>query len=397
MKLTRRAVLHMGAGASVLQLTTANLLRSQSAGAADASAAGAPPLARRLADYALGLRYEDLDPLTIERVKTHIIDSLGCGVGALNEPAVRICREVALSVAGPSTVIGTHRRTTPDLAAFANGAAIRYLDFNDTYVGKFAVHPSDNIAPCLAVAEAEQANAQELITAIVIAYEINCRLTDALDISARGWDPPIFGLPAVALAAGRLMKLTPEQFTHAVGLAINDHIPLGLTRAGDLSEWKGIAVAEAGRNAVFAVRLARAGLTGPAPIFEGKTGVFQQITGAADIDVAGFGGRDRPFRIHQCTLKLYPAVIYTQTAIVAAIEVAREVGSLDRHRDVTPRLRTHRQRAREVGPQDARNCRPQPRLHHGAGHVRRRHHQRKFFGKEIPRPRRIGLHAKDQG
>ncbi len=329
MKLTRRGVLRMGAGASILPLT-ANPLRSQSAKTADVSAAGAPPLARRLADYALGLRYEDLDPATIERVKVHMINSLGCGIGALNEPTVRICREVALSVGGASTVIGTNRRTTPDLAAFANGAAIRYLDFNDTYVGKFAVHPSDNVAPCLAVAEAERADARELITATVIAYEVNCRLTDALDISARGWDTPIFGLPAVALAAGRLMKLNPEQLTHAVALAVNDHIPLGLTRAGDLSEWKGIAVAEAGRNAVFAVRLARAGLTGPAPIFEGKTGVFEQITGAANIDVAGFGGRDRPFRIHQCTLKLYPAVIYTQTAIVAAIEVAKEVGSLDR-------------------------------------------------------------------
>lgn len=329
MNLTRRAILRLGAGASVLPLM-ANPLGSQSAMAGDVSAASATPLARRLADYALGLRYEDLDSATIERVKIHLIDSLGCGVGALNEPAVRICREIALPVGGTSTIIGTNRRTTPDLAAFANGAAIRYLDFNDTYVGKFAIHPSDNIAPCLAVAEAERASAQELITAIVIAYEVNCRLTDALDISARGWDPPVLGLPAVALAAGRLMKLTEEQLTHAVGLAINDHIPLGLTRAGDLSEWKGIAVAEAGRNAVFAVRLARTGLTGPAPIFEGKSGVFQQISGAAKIDVASFGGRDKPFRIHQCILKPYPAVIYTQTAIVAAIEVAKEVGALDR-------------------------------------------------------------------
>jgi 2-methylcitrate dehydratase len=95
------------------------------------------------------------------------------------------------------------------------------------------------------------------------------------------------------------------------------------------AEWKGVAVAEAGRNAVFAVGLARAGLTGPAPIFEGKSGVFQQISGAADIDVASFGGRDRPFRIHQCIIKPYPAVIYTQTAIVAAIEVAKDVGALD--------------------------------------------------------------------
>jgi 2-methylcitrate dehydratase len=95
-----------------------------------------------------------------------------------------------------------------------------------------ASHPSDNIASCLAVAEAECASARELITAIAIAYEVNCRLTDALDTTARGWDPPVLGLPAVALAAGRLMKLAQEQLMHAVGLAINDHIPLGLTRAG---------------------------------------------------------------------------------------------------------------------------------------------------------------------
>jgi 2-methylcitrate dehydratase len=329
MKLTRRAALRLGAAASALPLTT-TILRSPLARAAETSAAHAPPLARRLADYALGLRYEDLDGATVERVKIHLIDALGCGVAALNEGAVRICREMALAVGGPSTIIGTDRRTTADLAAFANAAAIRYLDFNDTYVGKVAIHPSDNVAPCLAVAEAERASASELITAIAIAYEVNCRLTDALDISTRGWDPPVFGLPAVALAAGRLMKLTSEQLTHAIALAMNDHIPLGLTRAGDLSEWKGIAVAEAGRNAVFAVRLARAGLTGPAPIFEGKSGVFQQITGRADVDVTSFGGRGRPFRIHQCVLKPYPAVIYTQTAIVAAIEVAKEVGSLDR-------------------------------------------------------------------
>jgi 2-methylcitrate dehydratase len=327
-KIPRRAFLRLTAGASLFPFARSSFA-AQSA-KAPAASPGEPALAHRLADYALGLRYQDLDPATIERVKVHLIDSLGCGVAALDDRAVRICREIALPVAGSSTIIGTNHRTTPDLAAFANGAAVRYLDFNDTYVGRFAIHPSDNIAACLAVAEAERASPQELITSIVIAYEVNCRLTDALDISARGWDPPVFGLPAVALAAGRLMKLTSEQLTHAVGLAINDHIPLGLTRAGDLSEWKGIAVAEAGRNAVFAARLARAGLTGPAPIFEGRSGFFQQITGAANIDVNGFGGGDKPFRIHQCSLKPYPAVIYTQTAIVAALEVAKEVGSLNR-------------------------------------------------------------------
>ena len=251
-------------------------------------------------------------------------------MGAWDERSVRACREIALSATGPATVIDTNRRTTAELAAFANGAAFRYLDFNDTYVGRFAVHPSDNIAACLAVAEAERASASELIAAIVIAYEVNCRLVDACDISTRGWDPPVFGLPAVALAAGRLMKLSPDQLSHAVSIAINDHIPLAQTRVGALSDWKGIAAAEAGRNAVFAARLARAGLTGPAPIFEGKSGFFAQVSGPANVDVDSFGRRGVQFRIHKCSLKPYPAVIYTQTAIVAGIEVAKEAGSLDR-------------------------------------------------------------------
>ena len=287
-------------------------------------------LAERLAAYALSLRYEDFDAATIERVKTLVIDTIGCGMGAWDDRPVRICREVALSVDGPATIIGTRRKTTPEMAAFANGAAFRYLDFNDTYVGRFAVHPSDTIAACLAVGEAEHASAKDLITAIVIAYEVNCRLVDAVDISARGWDPPVLGLPAVALAAGRLMKLSPDQLVHAVSLAINDHIPLAQTRVGVLSDWKGIAAAEAGRNAVFAARLARAGLAGPAPIFEGTAGFFQQVTGPATVDVEAFGGRDVPFRVHKCSLKPYPAVIYTQTAIVAGIEIAKEVGALDR-------------------------------------------------------------------
>ncbi|MGB9366873.1 MAG: MmgE/PrpD family protein [Xanthobacteraceae bacterium] len=325
MKIPRRRLLHLGAGAAVLPM-----FGRATAAERPAQELSGPSLAERLAAYASALRYDDLDAATLERVKTLVIDTIGCAMGAWDERPVRACRQIALSVSGPATIIGTAQRTTTDLAAFANGAAVRYLDFNDTYVGKFAAHPSDNIPACLAVAEAERASAQELIAAIVIAYEVNCRLVDAFDISSRGWDPPVFGLPAVALAAGRLMKLDPQQMTQAVNLAINDHIPLALTRVGALSDWKGLAVAEAGRNAVFAARLARAGISGPAPIFEGTSGLFQQVTGPGNVDVESFGGRGREFRLHKCSLKPYPAVIYTQTAIVAAIEVARQVGSLDR-------------------------------------------------------------------
>src|ERR1051325_9038351 len=97
--------------------------------------------------------------------------------------------------------------------------------------------------------------------------------------------------------------------TQAINLAINDHIPLSLTRVGVLSDWKGLAAAEAGRNAVFATQLARASISGPAPIFEGTSGLFQQVTGPGSVEVDKFGGREIQFRLHKCSLKPYPAVI----------------------------------------------------------------------------------------
>jgi 2-methylcitrate dehydratase len=170
------------------------------------------PLADRLAAYAERLSYRDIGASALEAVKVLVVDSFGCAVAAFDERPVRICREIAAATGGgSSTILGTHRRTTPDLAAFANAAAIRYYDLNDVYVSRQASHPSDAIAACFAIAEAEKAGAQDLIAAIVIAYEIECRLVDAFDLSARRFDATVFTLPAVALAAGKLMKLDRER------------------------------------------------------------------------------------------------------------------------------------------------------------------------------------------
>jgi 2-methylcitrate dehydratase len=322
MNFPRRQFLHLAASAAAVPLT-----------ARFARADDRKPLAERLAAYADALRFDDLDDATVEQVKVQLIDVLGCGLAAFDEKPVRICREVALAGGpGSATVIGTKRRATPDLAAFANCAGFRYLDLNDAYVGRITGHPSDDIASCLAVAEAEHAGAKDLITAIVLAYEVNCRLIDAFDLAFadRGWDVPVLSLPAVALAAGKLMKLSPDALAQAVALSLNDHVSLGQTRVQALSDWKGVADAEAGRNGIFAATLARAGLTGPAPIFEGRLGLFKLVSGPAEVDVETFGGRGKPFRIHQCGLKSYPAHITAQTTVPAAVALASEIGNLDR-------------------------------------------------------------------
>jgi 2-methylcitrate dehydratase len=300
---------------------------------AAASPTPAHPLAERLAAYADGLRFADIDPATLEALKVHVVDTIGCAIAAFDERPVRAVRDIAIAAGsgGAATIIGTVRRSTPDLAAFANSTAARYFDLNDVYVVRQAGHPSDMIAACLAVAEAERASAADLLTAILLAYEVNCRLFDVFDLSERGWDGTVFTLPATALAAGKLMKLDRAKLEQAINIALNDHIPLGQTRAQTLSDWKGIADPDAVRNGVFAAILARAGVTGPAPIFEGHEGFFRLVSGApVEVDIERFGGRGNPFRIHQVGMKAYPAQVYTQTAIIAATAIAKEAGGTDR-------------------------------------------------------------------
>jgi 2-methylcitrate dehydratase len=293
------------------------------------------PLARRLADYAAMLRVADLDSATMERTKVHLLDSLGCGIAAFKERTVGAVRELAFANGGnAATVIGTKRRVSLEWAAFANGAGIRADDINDVYVGRGTGHPSDNVAPCLTVAEASGSTGAELLLSIVLAYEIECRLLDAVYLDTKGWDHPNYALISSALAAGRLMKLPPERLTETVNLSLIGHLAMNQTRLGTLSNWKGLAGPDAARNAVFAAQLARAGITGPSPIFEGESGFFKQVSGPLDIDTANFGGRGKRFRIFDCFIKSYPAQAQTQTAVPAAAKIAQAAGDLSRIRAI---------------------------------------------------------------
>jgi 2-methylcitrate dehydratase len=178
-------------------------------------------LAHQLAEYATSLNFEDLSKDVVHEVKRRVIDSLGCALGAWNEEPCVIAREVAadFSAKHGSTIIGTNHKAPPDWTAFANGCCIRYFDYNDTYLSKEPAHPSDNISAALAVAESVGTNGQQLITAIALAYEVQCRFCDAASIRARGWDHVTYGAFSTALASAHLMKLDPVKTRHAVNIA----------------------------------------------------------------------------------------------------------------------------------------------------------------------------------
>lgn len=284
-------------------------------------------LAERLSEYVHSINYDDVPENVIHETKKRIIDSLGCGIGAFNEDPVKVSRKVAEAARDlhGSTLFGTRKRTAPDLAAFVNGIMVRYFDYNDTYLSKEPAHPSDNIGPCFSVAESEKATGKDLLLSIILAYEIQCRLCDAADIRHRGWDHVCYGLPSTALAAGRLMDLDSKKMTQAVNLALNSHITMRQVRAGELSMWKGCSFANAARNGVFSALLAREGMTGPSPIFEGEMGFFKQVSGPFEMNTDDFGGRNGTFKIAETYLKFFPAEIHSQTSIWAALEARREI------------------------------------------------------------------------
>jgi 2-methylcitrate dehydratase len=287
-------------------------------------------LAEELSHYAYSLKYSDVPTNIVYESKKRIIDALGCGIGAFNAEPIKFSRKIAerAKVNNGSTLLGTEKTSTPDMAAFVNGIMIRYFDYNDTYLSKEPAHPSDNLGACLSVANSESANGKDLLLSVALAFEIQCRLCDAADIRHRGWDHVCYGLVSTALASGRLMGLNSEKMTQAVNLALNSHITMRQVRAGELSMWKGCSFANAGRNGVFSALLAREGMTGPSPIFEGEMGFFKQVSGPFQIDTEDFGGRKGSFKIGETYLKYFPAEIHSQTAIWAALEARKEIGDL---------------------------------------------------------------------
>src|SRR5207249_230014 len=167
-------------------------------------------IAERLAQYAHSLRYRTLPPAVIHEVKRRVLDSIACAYGAWSAEPCRIARRMASAsqLREGATLWGTRLRTTPDLAAFANGALVRYLDFNDTYLAQEPAHPSDNIAAVVALGEAAHASGRRVIQAIAVAYELQCRLCDAAALRPKGWDHVTYGPFSSALGAAVVLRLS---------------------------------------------------------------------------------------------------------------------------------------------------------------------------------------------
>jgi 2-methylcitrate dehydratase len=188
-------------------------------------------LAETLARYATELRYEDLPQDVIRIARRSILDTIGCAFGGYAAGPSKIAIKLADDVNSkrPATVLFSGIKTSPDLAVFANGVMIRYLDFNDAFVSLThgAGHPSDTIAALLTSAETAGRSGRDLLTATVLAYEVFCKIADVFDYLGNGIDhSTITGIAAV-VGASRLMGLTVPQMVQAIGITVGGNTAPG--------------------------------------------------------------------------------------------------------------------------------------------------------------------------
>jgi 2-methylcitrate dehydratase len=267
----------------------------------------------QLAEFASSRTFKDLSEKTIKQLKIRVLDSLGCGIGALEAPSIKALRLNLAEFGGTPycTIIGGGK-TAPDRATLYNGALIRYLDFNDSYLAKNETcHPSDNVAPMLAATEYAGGSGQDLLVSLAIAYEVQCKLSEVAPVRARGFDHTVQGCYAVSAGVSRALSLDPASTANAIAISGTALNALRVTRTGKLSNWKGLAYPFMASSAIEATFLAKDGITGPLEVFEGNKGFMDTISGPFKVDWSS----EALDLVNKTILKKYNAEVHSQSAI----------------------------------------------------------------------------------
>ncbi|MCL1869376.1 MAG: MmgE/PrpD family protein [Promicromonosporaceae bacterium] len=284
-------------------------------------------LAWRIAEVAA----ERLDPAddVVDMVINRVIDNAAVATASLGRAPVLAARAQA-EAHGPSsggsgaTITGSQHRTSPEWAAWANGVAVRELDYHDTFLAAEYSHPGDNIPPLLAVAQHTGAPGEALVRGIVTGYEVQVDLARAISLHAHKIDHVAHLGPSAAAGLGTLLGLDAATVYQAVGQALHTTTATRQSRKGEISTWKAYAPAFAGKAAVEAVDRAMRGQTSPSPIYEGEDGVIAWLLDGPDADYAvPLPGPGEPRR---AILDTYTKEHSAEYQAQAWIDLARRLG-----------------------------------------------------------------------
>ena len=268
-----------------------------------------------------------VEPEVIEMIVNRIIDNAAVAAASVSRAPVVAARAQAAAhpYAPGSTVFGVTGRFSPEWAAWANGVAVRELDFHDTFLAAEYSHPGDNIPPILAVAQHSGCNGADLVRGIATGYEIQVDLVRAISLHRHKIDHVAHLGPSAAAGIGTLLGLPVETTYQAIGQALHTTTATRQSRKGEISTWKAYAPAFAGKMAVEAVDRAMRGQTSPTPIYEGEDGVIAWLLDGPDaryeVPLPEAGERKRAI------LDTYTKEHSAEYQAQALIDLARRLGA----------------------------------------------------------------------
>lgn len=303
-------------------------------------------ISRTIAEFAVNLQYKDLPKEVIYEVKRYLYDSIGCAFGGYHTKDVRIIRNIYKDMGGTeeATVFVFGDKVPAVNATLVNSLMIRALDFNDIYWKEDPSHPSDIIPAALATAEMVGASMEEVITAIVLAYEFEQRLCEFAvpGIRERKWHHATLTQFVSPIVAGKILGLTVDQMVNAIGINGSHNHTIGCPTAGKLTMMKNTVDPMAVQSGVFAVMMAQRGYTGTEAVFEGKEGFMDCFFGwdvkeqkVKPVQMQGreslgewkwdldklIGGLGESYKILECSMKAFPTEALTHTHISATLKV----------------------------------------------------------------------------
>jgi 2-methylcitrate dehydratase len=280
-----------------------------------------------LASYIERVKFDDLSNDAVVSLKHHVLDSIGCAINALTWESISNVRdmleeEYEFNSSGRCSLIGFGKRKTNavQLAAFWNTSLTRYVDFMDSYMAKMQTcHPSDNLGSILSSSEYRDQGGRDFLTALGIAYHVHCRFMDAMPLERKSFDHTVQLAISISSGCSRSLGLNLEQTANAISMAGSSTQGLDVSRSGYLSNWKGLASAQAALSSVNCVMMASKGVTGPSCAFEGPHGVFDAFGDRFMIDWS----KEDCERVTKTCIKKYNVEMHNQSLIVALLELRR--------------------------------------------------------------------------
>jgi len=273
----------------------------------------------QLAAFVTQATYEKLSLQARQALKIHVLDALGCAIGAVEGPPLKMLYAQLEDFGGnPLVSLIGGGKTAPDRAALYNSALVRYLDYNDSYLARGETcHPSDNLGAVLAATEYAGGSGKDFLTALAVAYQVQCRLSDVAPVRAKGFDHTTQGAYAASAGVARALHLNQDQTANAVAIGGTAYNALRVTRTGRLSHWKGLAYPNTAFDATHVAFLAMRGITGPLEVFEGNKGFMESIAGKFEINWQ----QENLEAVTRTSIKKYNAEFHSQSVLEGILEL----------------------------------------------------------------------------